>query len=86
METILIIATLVLLGLVGYLVLQIQSFKKGDGEAETTKLLFQQLNDLKNTFSEKFTKQERAILDKFSLQDKSLHAQTKSLSESQQND
>jgi len=83
METILTIATLILLGLVAYLVLQMKSLREGDGESDTTKLLFQQLNDIKNTFSEKFTDQERAILDRFSQQDKSLHAQTKSLTDSQ---
>lgn len=85
METLLIVAVLVLLGLVGYLAIQMQSQKdKGPDESETTKLLIQQLNDLKNTFSEKFTAQERAILEKFSLQDKALHAQSRSLSDNQQ--
>lgn len=84
METILIIAVLILLGLVGYLVIQMKSLQKPQGEDETTKLLFQQMNDLKNTFSEKLTAQERALLEKFSQQDKSLHEQTKSLSQSQQ--
>ncbi|MGE3278238.1 MAG: DNA recombination protein RmuC [Candidatus Altimarinota bacterium] len=84
METILIIAVLALLGITGYLVLQLKELQKPKGEEETTKILLQQLNDLKNTFQDKMTSQERAIAEKFSLQDKSLHAQTRSLSESQQ--
>lgn len=77
METFLIIAILVLLGGIAYLAFQFQSPKADP-------LLIQQLNDLKNTFHEKFTAQERAILEKFSVQDKSLHAQTRSLVDSQQ--
>ena len=73
METILTVAVLALLGLVGYLVLQIQGLKKPEGESETTRLLFQQLNDLKNTFSEKFTEQER-----------NLHEQTRNLGDKHQ--
>ncbi|MDP3976373.1 MAG: DNA recombination protein RmuC, partial [bacterium] len=42
--------------------------------------LFQQLNNL----ADKMTSQERALLEKFSQQDKSLHAQTRSMAEGQQ--
>lgn len=82
MNTLLTIAVFVLLGLVGYLIYEIKLQKKPQEEDQTTKLLFQQLNDIKNSFSEKLTAQERAILEKFSAQDKSLHAQTKSMGES----
>ena len=41
METILVISVLALIALVGYLAWQMQSLKKGDGEDDTTKLLFQ---------------------------------------------
>lgn len=84
MEMVLVIAVLALLGITGYLVLQLKALQKPQGEEETTKILLQQLNDLKNTFQDKMTSQERAIAEKFSVQDKSLHAQTRSLSESQQ--
>jgi len=84
MEIVLTIAVLALLALVGYLVMQMKDLKKDGGESETTKLLFQQLNDMKNTFSEKFTEQERAILERFSVQDKSLHDQTRSLGDKHQ--
>jgi len=82
MDTVLIISIGALLLIVGYLAYQVSTLNKPAEEDKTTKLLFQQLNDIKNTFSEKLTAQERAILEKFSAQDKSLHSQTKSLSES----
>lgn len=87
MDIALIVAIVALLGVVGFLAYQIQQMQKSDDsetEKERTQLLFQQLNDLKNTFSEKFTAQERAILEKFSLQDKSLNQQSRSMADSQQ--
>lgn len=86
METLLTGAVLLLLGLVGYLVFQMQGMgkPKETDESETTKLLFQQLNDIKTTFSEKFSLQERALMEKFSVQDKTMHAQSRSLAENQQ--
>jgi DNA recombination protein RmuC len=86
METILTVAIFILLGLVGYLAIHMQRLgkKRGPDEADTTKLLIQQLNDMKNTFSEKFTAQERALMEKFSVQDKTMHAQSRSLAENQQ--
>lgn len=83
METILVISVLALIAMVGYLAWQMQSLKKGDDEDSTTKLLFQQLNDIKNTFQDKMSSQERSLLEKFSAQDKSMHAQTKSMVDSQ---
>jgi DNA recombination protein RmuC len=69
-----------------YLVRLIKKIKMVDDEDESKaiKLLFQQINDLKNSMNDSMTKQERALLEKFSLQDKTLHAQTRSLSEHQQ--
>ena len=84
MEIILIIAVLALIALVAYLAFQIKSLQGKDSEDETTKLLFQQLNDIKNTFQDKMSSQERTLLEKLTAQDRSLHAQTKSLSESHQ--
>lgn len=85
MEIALFIAVLILLGVVGYLTFQVKGLlHPKDEEDEKTRLLLQQLNDLKNTFHDKLSAQERAILEKFSQQDKSLHAHTKSLGESHQ--
>lgn len=84
MENLLIIAVLVLIAGVAYLALQLRNLQQPKGEEETTKILLQQLNDLKNTFQDKMSSQERTISEKFSVQDKSLHAQTRSLAESQQ--
>lgn len=83
MEILLILSLIAVFGLLGYLVLQFRNMKQPQGEEERVRLLLQQLNDLKNTFQDKLSSQERAILEKFSIQDKALHAQTKSLAESQ---
>lgn len=84
METLLTVAVVVLIAGVAYLALQLKNLQQPRGEEESTKILLQQLNDLKNTVQDKMTSQERALLEKFSVQDKSMHAQTKSLAESQQ--
>jgi DNA recombination protein RmuC len=60
-----------LLGLVGYLIMQVREMKQPKGEDETAKILMQQLNDIKNTVHDRFTKQ-----------DEKLHDQTRSMSES----
>jgi DNA recombination protein RmuC len=84
METLLIITVLILIAGVGYLALQLKNIQQPKDEDATSKILIQQLNDLKNTFQDKMSTQERNIAEKFSVQDKSLHAQTRSLTESQQ--
>ena len=86
LKLITLIAVFLLLAIVAYLVIQMKRNGKSatQDESNTTKLLIQQLNDLKNTFSEKFTAQERAIREKFSVQDKALHEQSRSLAASQQ--
>jgi len=84
MENLGFIPIFALIIVVVYLAWQLKNLKQPKGEDETTKILLQQLNDLKNTVQDKMTSQERAMMDKFSVQDKSMHAQTKSLAESQQ--
>ena len=80
------IATVAAIGLFSYLIFLIKKIKMVDDEDESKgiKLLFQQVNDLKNSLNDSLSKQERAILEKFSIQDKTLHSQTRSLSEHQQ--
>ncbi len=69
-----------------YLIYLIKRIKMVDDDEESKgiKLLFQQVNELKNTMNETMTKQERVLMEKFSLQDKTLHTQTRSLNENQQ--
>ncbi len=69
-----------------YLIYLIKRIKMVDDDEESKgiKLLFQQVNELKNTMNETMTKQERVLMEKFSLQDKTLHSQTRSLNDNQQ--
>ncbi|MDF2379042.1 MAG: DNA recombination protein RmuC [Candidatus Gracilibacteria bacterium] len=88
-DTLLIILSLATVGAVAlfsYLIFLIKKIKMVDDEDESKgiKLLFQQVNDLKNSVNDSLSKQERALLEKFSVQDKTLHNQTRSLTENQQ--
>lgn len=80
MEILVIVSALLVVAGVVYLALQLKNLQKPQGEEEKMRLLLQQFNDLKNSL----TTQERAILAKFSEQDKSLHAQSKSMGDSHQ--
>lgn len=54
---------LTLVGLVGYLLLQIREMKQPKEEDQTTKLLFQQLNDMNKTLHDGLSKQDQKMME-----------------------